>query len=132
MFRREKRREKRRVLDAMALSGRSRLPALFRGEVSVEKLSEMMAPQKVDGKWRKPEVSRRLVAKVRKAWLLDGRAWPFEEERTNYGGWAIADLPPVKQKGKKVDRNKLEKYVTHSLFFSSEFYADTTVLKTCF
>jgi hypothetical protein len=80
------------------------MPALMSGQVSVEKLAEMMKPKKVEGKWRKPELSRRIVAKVRKAWLTDGREWPFEKPRTNYGGWAIEDLPKVKQKGKKVDR----------------------------
>ena len=64
----------------------------------------------MDGRWRKPELSRRLVAKVRKAWLQDGKDWPFEQkERTNYGGWAIKDLAEVKMKGKKVDRQKVDR-----------------------
>lgn len=86
---------------------------LMSGEVPVERMAEMMAPKVVDGRWRKPELSRRLVAKVRKAWALDGREWPFEEKpRTNYGGWKVQDLPQVKQKGKKVDREKIDRYAT--------------------
>ena len=91
------------------MAGRSRLPSLMSGQVSIERLTEMMKPKQVDGKWRKPELSRRVIAKVRKAWLLDGKEWPFDKPRTNYGGWAIEDLPPVKQKGKKVDRLKVER-----------------------
>ena len=90
-----------------------RLTRLMSGEVPVERMAEMMAPKVVDGRWRKPELSRRLVAKVRKAWALDGREWPFEEKpRTNYGGWKVQDLPQVKQKGKKVDREKIDRYAT--------------------
>ena len=86
----------------------------------------MMKPKKVEGKWRKPELSRRIVAKVRKAWLTDGREWPFEKPRTNYGGWAIEDLPKVKQKGKKVDRLAADRYV---LFTSKTRSAPTNPLE---
>ena len=92
------------------MAHRSRLQELISGQVSLERMAEMMAPKLVDGRWRKPELSRRLVAKVRKAWLQDGKDWPFEQkERTNYGGWAIKDLPEVKMKGKKVDRQKVDR-----------------------
>ena len=92
------------------MAHRSRLQGLISGQVSLERMAEMMAPKLVDGRWRKPELSRRLVAKVRKAWLQDGKDWPFEQkERTNYGGWAIKDLPEVKMKGKKVDRQKVDR-----------------------
>ena len=96
------------------------MPALMSGQVSVEKLAEMMKPKKVEGKWRKPELSRRIIAKVRKAWLTDGREWPFEKPRTNYGGWAIEDLPKVKQKGKKVDRLAVDRYVITSWFLGNK------------
>ena len=92
------------------MAHRSRLQGLISGQVSLERMAEMMAPKLVDGRWRKPELSRRLVTKVRKAWLQDGKDWPFEQkERTNYGGWAIKDLPEVKMKGKKVDRQKVDR-----------------------
>ncbi len=91
------------------MATRCRLPALFRGEVSLEKMKELMSPTNVNGRWRKPELSRRQVAKVRKSWLLEGKDWPFDKPRTNYGGWKIEDLPAVKQKGKIVDRKKVER-----------------------
>ncbi|UPR00422.1 hypothetical protein HOP50_05g37360 [Chloropicon primus] len=43
------------------MAHRGRLQSLVSGQVSLERMAEMMAPKLVDGRWRKPELSRRLA-----------------------------------------------------------------------
>ena len=50
----------------VVMAHRGRLQSLVSGHVSLERMAEMMAPKLVDGRWRKPELSRRLAAKVKK------------------------------------------------------------------
>merc|ERR1719277_1088638 len=52
----------------------------------------------------------RKVAGLRKQVILSGSTWPFEKERTNWGGMKIADLPKVKQKGHKRDKIRLKRH----------------------
>jgi len=60
-------------------------------------------PTFVNGTWRKPEFSRRKIAMIRKATLLQGEEWPH-------------DLPHLPRrliiKGHKKDRLKLERLKT--------------------
>ena len=60
---------------------------------------------------RQAKLSGRKVAGLRKQVILSGSTWPFEKERTNWGGMKIADLPKVKQKGHKRDKIRLKRCV---------------------
>lgn len=54
--------------------------------------------QTPEGKWKKPTLSRRKIAKMRKDTLLRGEEWPWEKESKRVPG-----AGPVRRKGKKVE-----------------------------
>uniref|UniRef100_A0A061R0U9 MRPL25 domain-containing protein n=1 Tax=Tetraselmis sp. GSL018 TaxID=582737 RepID=A0A061R0U9_9CHLO len=60
----------------------------------LQKLGEAaLQPTFVNGKWRKPAISAKNVARLRKEDLLAGKEWPYEKPRSD---------PPYKQpKGHK-------------------------------
>lgn len=65
----------------------------------LKKLGEAaLKPQKVNGLWRKPAISAKNVARLRRESLLAGEQWQFEEEKK--------PRPYKKPKGHKVDRLK--------------------------
>ena len=47
-------------------------------EKALASLPTSMNPQLVDGKWRKPELSKRSLAELRKAALAMGREWVWD------------------------------------------------------
>jgi hypothetical protein len=59
-------------------------------------------PTFVNGRWRKPKLSRRKIAQVRKQVLMAGMAWPFERIRNA--------APVTKFKGHKADKQHRERY----------------------
>ena len=58
-----------------------------------------LKPQKVNGLWRKPAISAKNSARLRKDTLLAGEEWEFEQEKK--------PRPYKKPKGHKVDRLQL-------------------------
>jgi hypothetical protein len=50
---------------------------------SYGKLSKLISPTFVNGKWRKPTLSLRKQAKIKREFLLSGRIWP-EPEKQRY------------------------------------------------